>query len=136
MHVSGFLEYRADGARQLVGFSGFKGNRPESGYIPALPYPNMVRSQTMPPASVPASLLDHLVHTSGLRRSEARRIVEEVVSFYRETPEEFVVRRHRELQAEGMRNRAIYARVAEEMEGWRFRARRLSERQIRRIVYG
>lgn len=90
----------------------------------------------MPPASVPASLLDHLVHTSGLRRSEARRIVEEVVSFYRETPEEFVVRRHRELQAEGMRNRAIYARVAEEMEGWRFRARRLSERQIRRIVYG
>ena len=90
----------------------------------------------MPPASVPTSLLDHLVHTSGLRRSEARRIVEEVVSFYRETPEAFVVRRHRELQGEGMRNRAIYARVAAEMEGWRFRARRLSERQIRRIVYG
>ena len=85
---------------------------------------------------VPTSLLEHLVHASGLRRSEARRIVEEVVSFYDETPQAFVVRRHRELQAEGMRNRAIYARVAAEMEGWRFRAPRLSERQIRRIVYG
>ena len=90
----------------------------------------------MPSNSVPVALLDHLVQTSGLRRSEARRIIEEVVGFYRETPETFVVRRHRELQAEGMRNRAIYASLAQEMEGWRFRARRLSERQIRRIVYG
>ena len=90
----------------------------------------------MPPDSIPATLLDHLVHTGGLDRSEARRIVEEVVSFYGETPEAFVVRRHRELQAEGMRNRAIYTWVAAEMEGWRFRAPRLSERQIRRIVYG
>lgn len=90
----------------------------------------------MTTSSVPANLLDHLVQSSGLRRSEAHRIVEEVVSFYAETPEAFVVRRHRELQAEGLRNRAIYTRVAAEMEGWRFRARPLSERQIRRIVYG
>ena len=90
----------------------------------------------MTPAPVPSSLLDHLGHTSGLRRSEARRIVEEVVSFYGETPAAFVVRRHRELQTEGMRNRAIYAKVAAEMEDWRFRAPRLTERQIRRIVYG
>ena len=90
----------------------------------------------MSPAPIPPSLLDHLVRSGGMRRPEARRIVEEVVSFYDETPAAFVVRRHRELQAEGMRNRAIYSRVAEEMEGWRFRAPRLSERQIRRIVYG
>lgn len=90
----------------------------------------------MSPAPIPSSLLDHLVHTGGLDRSEARRMVEEVVSFYGETPEAFVVRRHRELRAEGMRNRAIYARLATEMDGWRFRAPRLSERQIRRIVYG
>ena len=87
-------------------------------------------------AAIPSTLLDHLVHTGGLNRPEARRMVQEVISFYGETPEAFVVRRHRELQAEGMRNRAIYARVAAEMDGWRFRARRLSERQIRRIVYG
>ena len=90
----------------------------------------------MSSAPVPASLLDHLVHSSGLSRSEARRVVEEVVSFYTETPEAFVIRRHRELQAEGMRNRAIYAKVAAETEGRRFPAPRLSERQIRRIIYG
>ena len=90
----------------------------------------------MPPAPIPASLIDRLVHIYGLHRPQARRIVEEVVSFYGETPEAFVARRHRELQAEGMRNRAIYLRVATELEGWRFRAPRLSERQIRRMVYG
>ena len=90
----------------------------------------------MLPAPIPSSLLEHLVHTGGLGRAEARRMVEEVISFYGETPEAFVVRRHRELQAEGMRNRAIYARLAAEMDGWRFRVPRLSERQIRRIVYG
>ena len=90
----------------------------------------------MPPAPVPPSLLDHLVRTGGLGRAEARRIVEEVISFYGEVPEAFVVRRHRELRAEGVRNRAIYARVVAEMDGWRFRVPRLSERQIRRIVYG
>ena len=67
---------------------------------------------------------------------EARRIVEEVVSFYGETIEAFVTRRHRELQAEGLRNHMIYTRIAEELEGWRFQAPQLSERQIRRIVYG
>ena len=90
----------------------------------------------MSPVVTPSSLLDHLVHTSGMGRSEARRIVEEVISFYGETPEAFVVRRHRELKAEGLRNSAIYARVAAEMDSWRFRAPRLSERQIRRIIYG
>ena len=90
----------------------------------------------MLPASIPAELLDHLVRARGLRRSEACRIVEEVVSFYSETTGEFVTRRHRELQAEGLLNRAIYARIVAELEGWRFQAPRLSERQIRRIVYG
>ena len=90
----------------------------------------------MLPSHIPTSLLDHLVRTCGLRRPEARRIVEEVVSFYGETPEAFVARRHRELQAEGVRNQAIYSMVAAELEGWRFRAPRISERQIRRIVYG
>lgn len=90
----------------------------------------------MPPGYLPSGLLDHLVNVSGLQRAEVRRVVEEIVSFFDETPEAFVVRRHRELQAEGLRNRVIYGRVAGELADWRFRAPRLSERQIRRIVYG
>ena len=111
-------------------------NQPGFGSIHMIFARFMVRSRAMLSTSVPADLLDHLVRTRGLSRSEARRIVEEVVSFYGETAEAFVTRRHRELQAEGLRNRAIYARIAEELEGRRFRAPRLSERQIRRIVYG
>ncbi len=95
-----------------------------------------MRLLAMSPVTIPSSLLDHLVRTGGLRRSEIRRMVEEVLSFYDETPEAFVIRRHRELQAEGMRNRAIYERLAAEVDGGRFRAPPLSERQIRRIVYG
>ena len=90
----------------------------------------------VPRTPISSSLLDHLEHTCGLRRPAARRVVEEVVSFYGEIPESFVVRRHRELRAEGLRNRAIYERIAAELKEWRFRAPRLSERQIRRIVYG
>ena len=56
----------------------------------------------MPSTSAPAELLDHLVRTRGLPRPEALRIVEEVVSFYGETAEAFITRRHRELQAEGL----------------------------------
>ena len=109
---------------------------PDSGRDFAIFAPNMVRLSSMSPAPIPSSLLDHLVRTGGLGRSEARRMVEEVLSFYDETPEAFVIRRHRELQAEGMRNDAIFARVTAEVDGWRFRAPPLSERQIRRIVYG
>ena len=90
----------------------------------------------MPSASVPADLLDHLVGTRGLPRSEARRIVEEVVSFLRR--DRRGVRHQTPPGASGgrLRNRAIYARIAAELEGRRFRAPGLSERQIRRIVYG
>ena len=112
------------------------GIRPDIGQIFAIRPEIVVRSPSMSPAPIPSSLLDHLVHTGGLGRAEARRMVEEVISYYGETPEAFVIRRHRELQAEGLRNRAIYARLAAEMDGWRFRVPRLSERQIRRIVYG
>ena len=52
----------------------------------------------MPSTFVPAGLLDHLVRTRGLSRSEARRIVEEMVSFYGETIEAFITKRHRELR--------------------------------------
>ena len=57
-------------------------NQPETGQIFAICPESMVRSPTMPPAPIPSSLLDHLVHTGGLGRAEARRMVEEVISFY------------------------------------------------------
>src|ERR1700726_3704443 len=52
-------------------------------------------------------LAAYLVRTSRLTRSEAVRLIDEVLSFLDERPEEFVCRRHRELRAEGLSNTEI-----------------------------
>jgi hypothetical protein len=81
-------------------------------------------------------LVAYLVRTTRLSRPEATRLVDEVLSFLNERPEEFVCRRHRALQSEGLSNSAIFARLAVELGRWRFRAPAYSERQLRRMIYG
>ena len=81
-------------------------------------------------------LLGHLVRTTALGAGTARRLVDEFLAYFSESVEEFVARRHRELQAEDLRNDEIFSRVAEELRGRRFTAPALTERQIRRLVYG
>jgi len=81
-------------------------------------------------------LIAYLVRTTHLSTGEATRVVGDVLSFLSETPEAFVRRRHRTLQAEGLSNAEIFAQLVPELAQWRFRAPELSERQIRRIIYG
>ena len=86
--------------------------------------------------AVPEDLLEHLVRSSRLGRPEAARLVAEVVAYFDEAPEAYVVRRHAELQAGGLRNPAIFERLTEELRERRFSAPGYSARQLRRIVYG
>jgi hypothetical protein len=81
-------------------------------------------------------LLAYLVRTTRLSRAEATRLVDEVLSFLDERLEEFICRRHRALQAEGLSNSEIFARLSAELARWRFRAPHYSERQLRRMIYG
>jgi len=81
-------------------------------------------------------LVEHLATFTAMSPGTVRRLVEEVVVFLSETVEEFVRRRHRELQASGLTNPEIFSRLAEELAGRRFRAPAVSPRQLRRIVYG
>lgn len=81
-------------------------------------------------------LLEHLERTTRLNRAEVERVVAEVLSFFSEPLEVFVARRHAELQGEELRNADIFARIMEELGERRFTAPVLTERQIRRIVYG
>ena len=83
-------------------------------------------------------LADFLARTSRLDLAEARRVLQEVVAqLARETVEQFAVRRHRELKRQGsLRNEAIYRQIAEETASRPFAARKLTERQIRRLIYG
>ena len=81
-------------------------------------------------------LIAYLVRSSRLSPAEAQRLVAEVLSFLHETPEDFVRRRHRVLQAEGLSNTSIYLQLAAELSAWRFRAPQCTARQIRRMIYG
>jgi hypothetical protein len=81
-------------------------------------------------------LLTYLVRTSRLTRGEAAHLVGEVLSFFDERPEEFVIRRHHALQGDGLRNGEIFGRLAAELSHRRFRAPAYSARQLRRLIYG
>lgn len=81
-------------------------------------------------------LVRHVEESSGLTASEALRLVEDVLSFHDEPVEEWVRRRHAELKADGARNAEIFARLQQELRGHVVAAPDLSERQLRRIIYG
>lgn len=81
-------------------------------------------------------LVAHLVATTGLSESEASRVVEDVVSYLAEPVEDYVRRRHAELKTYGAKNSQIFAQIAAELSGRVVAAPELSERQLRRIVYG
>ena len=78
----------------------------------------------------------YLEEKYGLDPDELGLLLDDLWAFTEETLEEFVRRRHGELQRGGLRNEAIYKRIAEEASKGRFRDDSLSLRQVRRIVYG
>lgn len=59
-----------------------------------------------------------------------------MVAYYREPVEEVVRSRHRTLQTYGTRNPEAFALIAGELRRRVVAAPELSERQLRRIVYG
>lgn len=81
-------------------------------------------------------LVDHLVRSTPLQRGEAARVVLDVLAYFDETTEEFVRRRHRELQSLGLRNEEIFERIRHEMPHRAVAPPDLSARQLRRLVYG
>ncbi len=85
---------------------------------------------------IDAELVDRVVATTNLGPREARRVVEDVVDFYAEPVADYVRRRHAQLQAYGARNPEIFARISAELRHRVVAAPDLTERQLRRLVYG
>ena len=81
-------------------------------------------------------LVTHLVRTSPLSPSEAARVVAEVLGYFGESAQEFVRRRHRELKTGGLTNERAFALIAAELPARRVSPPQLSQRQLRRLVYG
>lgn len=85
--------------------------------------------------ALPDDLVRHVAGSTGLPTSVAARLITDVVAYFDETPEEFVRRRHGQLQRRGLKNEQIWRLLAREVADRRFRAEQFSERQLRRIVY-
>lgn len=61
-------------------------------------------------------LVDHLTRSTALGRGEALRVIQDVLAYFDETTEEYVRRRHRELQAQGLVNAAIFERIEADLK--------------------
>jgi len=92
-----------------------------------------------PPIGSPIdqALVERLSATTGLPTQTSERIIQEVLAQHGESLEAFVLRRHAELKSSGeLKNEQIYARIADEIPERRFVIQNISERQIRRLIYG
>ncbi|MEU1016065.1 hypothetical protein ABZ383_25800 [Streptomyces sp. NPDC005900] len=81
-------------------------------------------------------LVDHLTRSTPLQRGEALRVVQDVLAYFDETTEQFVRRRHRELQGQGLLNAAIFEQISADLAYRAVAPPELSLRQLRRIIYG
>jgi hypothetical protein len=81
-------------------------------------------------------LVRHVAASTGLPEGTATRVIADVAAYFGETVEEFVRRRHGELQRRQRKNDEIWPQIAAELAVRRFAAADLTERQLRRIVYG
>jgi hypothetical protein len=86
--------------------------------------------------SYPQDLVRHVARSTGLDEATASRVVADVTAYFGETVEEYVVRRHEDLKNANRKNDDIWPLISGELIARRFRAGELSERQLRRMVYG
>ncbi len=83
----------------------------------------------------PHDLARYIAASTGLPQPTAARVVADVATYFNETVEEFVCRRHAELRRRQYKNDEIWPQLAAELRQRRFAAPGLSERQLRRIAY-
>jgi hypothetical protein len=88
------------------------------------------------PDPFPQDLARYLAASTGLPASTAIRVIADVTAYFGETIEEFVRRRHAELRRAQHHNDEIWPLIGAELGQRRFAAPGLSERQLRRLVYG
>jgi hypothetical protein len=81
-------------------------------------------------------LVSRVADSAGLTATEAARVVGDVLAHYREPVEDYVRRRHAHLQLHGTRNAAAFRIIQDELADRVVAAPALTERQLRRLIYG
>jgi hypothetical protein len=84
----------------------------------------------------PHDLARYLATSTGLPQPTTERVIKDVNAFYDETVEEYVRRRHVELRRKNRKNDEIWPEISAELGHRRFVAPDLTERQLRRMIYG
>jgi hypothetical protein len=86
--------------------------------------------------SYPQDLVRHVARSTGLDEATASRVVADVMAYFGQTVEEYVIQRHEDLKSRNRKNDDIWPLIMDELGTRRFRAGELSERQLRRMIYG
>lgn len=86
--------------------------------------------------SHPQDLVRHVARSTGLDEATATRVVADVMAYFGQTVEEYVVARHENLKSRNRKNDDIWPLISGELKARRFKAGELSQRQLRRMVYG
>lgn len=81
-------------------------------------------------------LVKRLSTVCGLSPGKASQVVSEVLDQLSVTVDEYIAARHESLQDQGWPNEKIYQQIQSDLGRLRFSAPALSERQIRRRIYG
>jgi hypothetical protein len=103
---------------------------------PELARPGHTRQDLAPEGLAPPDLVRYISSTTGLAPGTAERVVADVIAYFGETTEEFVRRRHGELHDRQLRNAQIWPVIMAELASRPVVAPHLTQRQLRRIVYG
>ncbi|SFQ43283.1 hypothetical protein SAMN05421810_107141 [Amycolatopsis arida] len=83
-----------------------------------------------------AELVRHVAGSTGLPLATAARVVADVIAYFGETTEQYVRRRHAELRRGGHKNDQIWPALLAELAARTVHPGPLTERRLRRIVYG
>jgi len=79
---------------------------------------------------------EYLLGIADVSERDLDKLALELRHHWSENVEEYVRRRHRELQRQRIPTRVIYGLIQKELADRRFSSRPRSERQIRRLIYG
>jgi len=87
-------------------------------------------------AESPQDLVRYVARSTGLDEATASRVVADVMAYFGQTVEQYVITRHEDLKSRNRKNDDIWPVIMGELRDRRFRAPDTSERQLRRMVYG